>query len=158
MTYLNVKCFVFLEKNKIAPPKKTSMTEESIVAVLQKYNRKSECLYHDIETLSAIANKEVSLSYPRERLLENWKLILLNQFHDILPGSSIMQVYEDSKEDYEKVLSEGKDMRTCAENALISNIDLKNKSIVVFNAKLLAKFLCLFNFGINTDNLFNIRM
>ncbi len=99
----------------------------------KKYNRKSECLYHDIETLSAIANKEVSLSYPRERLLANWKLILLNQFHDILPGSSIMQVYEDSKEDYEKVLAEGNIMRNEAENALVSKIDLKSKSIVVFN-------------------------
>lgn len=99
----------------------------------KKYNRKSECLYHDVETLSAIANKEVGLSYPRARLLENWKLILLNQFHDILPGSSIMQVYEDSKEDYEKVLNAGCDMASEAQSKLISKIGLNSDSIVVFN-------------------------
>ena len=99
----------------------------------KKYNRKSECMYHDVETLSAIANKEVGFSYPRERLLENWKLILLNQFHDILPGSSISVVYEDSKEDYERVLAEGRDMESSAKSALVSKINLDSKSIVVFN-------------------------
>ncbi len=99
----------------------------------KKYNRKSECLYHDVETLAAIANKEAGLEYPRARLLENWKLILLNQFHDILPGSSIKEVYEDSKEDYEKVLAEGCDMAAQAQSALISKINLEEDSIVIFN-------------------------
>ncbi len=99
----------------------------------KKYNRKSECLYHDVETLSAIANKEIGLSYPREKLLENWKLILLNQFHDILPGSSIKEVYEDSKIDYENVLKAGCEMAGDAQGALVSNINLEEKSIVVFN-------------------------
>lgn len=99
----------------------------------KKYNRKSECLYHDVETLSAIANKEIGFTYPKERLLENWKLILLNQFHDILPGSSIAVVYEDSKEDYEKVLNAGCEMAGNAQSALVSKIKLENDSIVVFN-------------------------
>ncbi len=99
----------------------------------KKYNRKSECLYHDVETLSAIANKETGFSYPKERLLENWKLILLNQFHDILPGSSIAPVYGDSKEDYEKVLGAGCEMASEAESTLISKMSLPNDSIVVFN-------------------------
>ena len=99
----------------------------------KKYNRKSECLYHDVETLSAIANKEIGLSYPREELLKNWKTILLNQFHDILPGSSISVVYEDSKEDYERVLKAGCQMAGNAQSALLSKINLKEDSIVVFN-------------------------
>ena len=99
----------------------------------KKYNRKSECLYHDVETLSAIANKEVGFSYPKERLLENWKLILLNQFHDILPGSSIKEVYEDSKQDYENVLAAGCEMAGNAQGALLSEINLEEDSIVVFN-------------------------
>ena len=32
---------------------------------------------------------------------ELWKTLLINQFHDILPGSSIHEVYEDTKEDYQ---------------------------------------------------------
>ena len=99
----------------------------------KKYNRKSECLYHDVETLAAIANKETGFRYPKEKLLENWKLILLNQFHDILPGSSISVVYEDSKADYEKVLSDGCAMASEAESTLISKMNLENDSIVVFN-------------------------
>ena len=99
----------------------------------KKYNRKSECLYHDVETLSAIANKETGFAYPKEKLLENWKLILLNQFHDILPGSSIAQVYEDSKEDYEKVLNAGCEMASEAECELVSKINLTEDGIVIFN-------------------------
>ncbi len=99
----------------------------------KKYNRKSECLYHDVETLRAIANKETGLSYPREELLKNWKTILLNQFHDILPGSSIAIVYEDSKEDYERVLKAGCEMAGQAQSALLSKINLNEDSIVVFN-------------------------
>ena len=99
----------------------------------KKYNRKSECLYHDVETLCAIANKETGLAYPREELLKNWKTILLNQFHDILPGSSIAIVYEDSKEDYERVLKAGCEMAGKAQSELLSKINLAEDSIVVFN-------------------------
>ena len=99
----------------------------------KKYNRKSECLYHDVETLAAIANKEVDFTYPKERLLENWKLILLNQFHDILPGSSIKEVYEDSKEDYEKVLEAGCEMAGDAQASLVAEMHLDEDSIVIFN-------------------------
>ena len=99
----------------------------------KKYNRKTECLFHDVETLSAIAKKETGFSYPAERILENWKLILLNQFHDILPGSSIKEVYEDSKEQYESVIAEGTEMTASAEASLIGEMNLKNDSLVVFN-------------------------
>lgn len=99
----------------------------------KKYNRKSECLYMDVETLCAIAQKKAKFAYPSERLLENWKLILLNQFHDILPGSSIREVYEDSKAQYESVLKAGCEMASDAEAALIAGMDVKEDSFVVFN-------------------------
>ncbi len=108
----------------------------------KKYNRKSECLYHDIETISAIANKELGFDYPREELLANWKTILLNQFHDILPGSSIAPVYEDSKEDYERVLLNGNNMKNNAKQALINKIDIAEKSIVVFNTTGFNRYDC----------------
>ena len=99
----------------------------------KKYNRKTECLFHDVETLSAIAKKETGFSYPAERILENWKLILLNQFHDILPGSSIKEVYEDSKVQYESVIADGTELTANAEASLVSQINLENDSLVVFN-------------------------
>lgn len=41
--------------------------------------------------------------YPKEILDKAWKLLLLNQFHDILPGSAIGEVYEQSDIDYAKI-------------------------------------------------------
>ncbi len=99
----------------------------------KKYNRKSECLYSDVELLSGMAMKKTCFSYPSERLLENWKTILLNQFHDILPGSSIKAVYDDSKLQYEEVLKNGCEMASEAEAAIVSKIDLESDSIVLFN-------------------------
>jgi alpha-mannosidase len=62
-------------------------------------NRRCEIALHDAEFLAAAAAGE----YPREELESLWKLLLLNQFHDILPGSSIRLVYEDSERDLAEV-------------------------------------------------------
>ena len=43
--------------------------------------------------------------YPAERLGEAWKLLCLNQFHDILPGSSIAEVYVDAAKDHAWIAS-----------------------------------------------------
>ena len=43
--------------------------------------------------------------YPAERLDEAWKLLCLNQFHDILPGSSIAEVYVDAAKDHTRIAS-----------------------------------------------------
>ena len=61
-----------------------------------------------METICAIADSNGIASYPRQFINDGWKIILLNQFHDIIPGSSIKEVYEDSKEQYDKLISEGK--------------------------------------------------
>ena len=70
-------------------------------ASAKRWNRRSEFLYHDLETLESLVNLDHLSSYPSAALLEGWKVILLNQFHDILPGSSIREVYEDSQKQYE---------------------------------------------------------
>lgn len=58
-------------------------------------NRRSENALHDAELLATAAGGD----YPREELDRLWKLLLLNQFHDILPGSSIRSVHEDAERD-----------------------------------------------------------
>jgi len=100
-------------------------------ALTKRYNRKSEFLYHDVETLAAIANRLVGHSYPSEEILESWKLILLNQFHDIIPGSSIDSVYTDAYEQYEQVMGVGEYLAASAEKALMAQIP--GNGIVVFN-------------------------
>ncbi len=62
-------------------------------------NRRCEFLLRDAEFLAAIQPGGVG-DYPAAELEEAWKLVLLNQFHDIIPGSSIQWVYEDSARDY----------------------------------------------------------
>ncbi len=98
----------------------------------KRYNRKSELLFHDAETLSALALQYAGAAYPAEEILENWKLILLNQFHDIIPGSSIKSVYEDSQEQYLQVLADGEAMAQAAMQALAANIGGCGRA-VVFN-------------------------
>jgi alpha-mannosidase len=98
----------------------------------KKYNRRSEFLYLNIEAFSVMAEL-LGAEYPREKLDRNWKLILLNQFHDIIPGSSIGAVYEDSREQYEKILAEGKSMLDSALEAIVKNIDSEKEAVAVFN-------------------------
>ena len=64
----------------------------------KRANRKAELHMMDLELLSVLAADR--LPYPAEELDGMWKTILLNQFHDILPGSSIHEVYEVTKAEY----------------------------------------------------------
>jgi alpha-mannosidase len=66
---------------------------------IKRYNRKSEVLLHDVEALASIAYLLKS-PYPHDTLRTAWETVLLHQFHDILPGSSIRDVYEDAERDY----------------------------------------------------------
>ena len=62
-------------------------------------NRKSEILLHDIELLATIASiKDKHFKYPKEDIDDMWEGVLLCQFHDCLPGSSIEMCYDDSDE------------------------------------------------------------
>lgn len=70
----------------------------------KKNNRKMEFELTKAEFFQSLAlMKAPSFYYNKSQLDEAWKLLLLNQFHDILPGSSIKEVYEDSDLDYQKV-------------------------------------------------------
>ena len=75
-------------------------------AYVKKMNRHLEFLYRDTEWLTAMgAMLENDLSQAKqEELTEGWKIILCNQFHDIIPGSSIKEVYDDCRVDYNKAL------------------------------------------------------
>jgi len=67
----------------------------------KRANRKSEFLLHDTEFLAALAAQlDSSYAYPTATLRKAWELVCLNQFHDIIPGSSINQVYVDSQAQY----------------------------------------------------------
>jgi alpha-mannosidase len=71
-------------------------------AANKKANRECEFLLRDAELLSCYVPK-YPRSYPAAELERLWKLVLLNQFHDIIPGSSVREVYEDSAKEYDDV-------------------------------------------------------
>ncbi len=71
-------------------------------------NRKSENMLGDLEYLATFATlKSKSYKYPKKDIDDMWENVLLCQFHDCLPGSSIEMCYDDSDELYAKVFKTG---------------------------------------------------
>ncbi|MEZ5163018.1 MAG: glycoside hydrolase family 38 C-terminal domain-containing protein [Fimbriimonadaceae bacterium] len=70
----------------------------------KRFNRQCEFLLRDAEYLNLFRDDYAKV-YPQAELEDAWKLVLLNQFHDIIPGSSVREVYEDSDKDYAEVIS-----------------------------------------------------
>ncbi len=91
----------------------------------KKGNRKSENLMMDLELLGVLAK-----DYPVEADTRLWRdIILLNQFHDILPGSSIAEVYDVTKREYEELETEVKGLIADRLNKLTGEGD----GVTVFN-------------------------
>lgn len=100
----------------------------------KRYNRLCEWKNCDVEQFSVLGRLlRTGLLYPREDLNRCWKLTLLNQFHDILPGSSIKEVYEDSKTQYEEILRTDRQNIEKALRAVADRIPASGRSAVVFN-------------------------
>ncbi|MDO4339747.1 MAG: alpha-mannosidase [Eubacteriales bacterium] len=99
----------------------------------KRMNRKMELLYRKTEWLTVMkAIEQGSLEYAKqEELTKGWKHILTNQFHDIIPGSSIHEVYEDSKKDYEYIVSVAQKVQ---QDALAYVLQEKKDTYTVFNA------------------------
>jgi alpha-mannosidase len=64
-------------------------------AKTKKLNREAEHRLVEAEVFGAIATLQ-GFEYPADEIETAWKTLLLNQFHDVLPGSSINEVYQDS--------------------------------------------------------------
>jgi alpha-mannosidase len=75
----------------------------------KKFNRRSEFALTDLETAAVLASQLCGAEYPEALLRENWEILLRNQFHDILPGSAIREVYEDSRREYARLLGSSED-------------------------------------------------
>ena len=97
-------------------------------AAIKRGNRKGELALREAEmwgTMAMLGGAE----YPLARMDAAWKKLLLNQFHDILPGSSIGKVYELAREDHRWIQSEANDVRDAALKALT-----KGDGVTVFNS------------------------
>ena len=101
----------------------------------KRSNRAAEFALRNAEFLSVVSPTGLA-AYPQESLDRLWKTVLLNQFHDILPGSSVAEVYQDSAEDYEKIAQDTGMLIDEATEALASAIDtrgVKHPVLVVSN-------------------------
>lgn len=99
----------------------------------KKYNRRSEFLALNTELYSAI-HSTFGGRYPAAEIDAQWEVILRNQFHDILPGSSIYEVYEDSRREYEGVLQALGALEAEALLGITRQVDAPENSLVVFNS------------------------
>lgn len=82
-------------------------------------NRRSESLLREAELWAATAAVRVAgYAYPYEDLERVWKTVLLHQFHDILPGSSIAWVHREARETYGQVAEELRGITLAAQQAL----------------------------------------
>ncbi len=72
-------------------------------AAVKRGNRQCEAALRAWEMAAARAGRA---AYPAEALEKAWKTLLINQFHDILPGSAIAEVYREARKDHESILAE----------------------------------------------------
>ena len=66
----------------------------------KRFNRKAEFALSNLEALSIAGNVLTDYTYPKTTIDDSWKMVLTNQFHDIIPGSSIKEVYEVTDKEY----------------------------------------------------------
>ncbi len=99
---------------------------------IKKNNRKAEIALKAAEFFQVL---ELANHIPTDtgRMKKHWKTLLLNQFHDILPGSSIEQVYIDSRQQFARLFKDiGEADRQALKN-LTDKIHTQKDAFVVFN-------------------------
>jgi alpha-mannosidase len=102
-------------------------------AANKRDNRRSEEALHDVEFLAAAAFLRKGARYPQAEIAKLWELVLLNQFHDIIPGSSINEVYKDSAKDYAQVLEGAAKLRDIAASRFLPAETRKGPHVLALN-------------------------
>ncbi|MFE2262512.1 alpha-mannosidase [Streptomyces griseosporeus] len=97
-------------------------------------NRRSEHLLREAELWAATAAVRTGFPYPYEDLDRVWKTVLLHQFHDILPGSSIAWVHREARATYARVAAELEAIIEAAQRALAGEGEGEGERELVFNA------------------------
>jgi len=96
----------------------------------KKGNRRCEFALREAEMWSAIAGVESGFAFPADRMERLWKLLLVNQFHDILPGSSIRRVHLQAESDHAEVIAQAGRIARQAQQGLLQESD----SLTVLNS------------------------
>ena len=113
----------------------------------KRFNRYCENLLYQAEVFATLASPTDSKNYNQEQSLswktqieKAWKKILFNQFHDILPGTSIPEVFTTANQEWNEAIEIGEKILQQALNAISSLIKLPQplssdaKPLIIFNA------------------------
>ena len=93
-------------------------------------NRRAEFSLREAEFWGSIARTLKDYDYSPDTLKPSWLKLLLNQFHDILPGSSIHRVYDEAAPAFDEVISSAKDISQAATSIFPTSSD----SDTIFNS------------------------
>jgi len=96
----------------------------------KKGNRQSEFALREAELWAVVAQALTGYPLPQDALIRAWRKVLLNQFHDIIPGSSIHRVYEEAEAAYRQVLSVAETVTREATSCLVHS----GRALTVFNS------------------------
>lgn len=100
----------------------------TVQADIKKNNRRSEHALHHVELWGALASLR-GHAYDANEAQRLWKALLLNQFHDILPGSSIARVYTEANAAHATLQQDAAALHTAARRALLQS----GAGITLFN-------------------------
>lgn len=114
---------------------RATLTSQSVV---KRLHRKAERSLITAETLFGLAHL---MGAEKPRSMEHqWRFVLKNEFHDILPGSSIAEVYVDAAQELEAVISAGKTAQTKAMEAIAAQLPSgAGDNVLVVNPSLSAR-------------------
>lgn len=93
-------------------------------------NRRSEFALREAEMWSVAAAALGGYEFPVKEIDEAWKAVLLNQFHDIIPGSSIHRVYQEAEAAYDEVAQTAREVAQGG----ISHLTDDAKALTIFNS------------------------
>ena len=100
-------------------------------AMVKQNNRRCELALREMEMWSTLAmNKGMAYDFSKADAL--WKELLLHQFHDILPGSSIAKVYVDAEKAFHEILDGVEELQADALSELTDQKE--SQAVTVFNS------------------------
>ena len=103
------------------------------IAAIKMGNRRAELALRDAEFLSTLAALQAG-RYPRETLRDIWKTLLVNQFHDILPGSSIDEANNQAIAELQECITGAHKLTNSALHSLCGNSPANGDSVLLLNS------------------------
>jgi len=102
-------------------------------AFVKKNNRKCEYLLTRNEIMSVLLKELTGEEYPKDKLEEGWRILMTNQFHDILPGSSIHEVFDDCKLTYAQLRNILNEIKGTKLKGLCKTVKADKDTVTVWN-------------------------